>query len=150
METLLSPVVPYQIQSFLFSHHHIPHVTKAFDTTGHALSWIWSLALGIHSHPMMSSYSAELEIKLCFQSPYGGQDSLGPWFSNFSNASESPGGLIKKQIVRPTPRAPSLAWGLRICFPTKFPGDVHAAGLGNYALRARLCVLELHQRDVFP
>ena len=43
-------------------------------------------------------------------------------------ASGSPGGL------GPTPRVSDsvgLAWGLRICISSKFPGDVATAGLGT-------------------
>lgn len=63
---------------------------------------------------------------------------LGQWFLKLKHATESPGGLLKKQIARPNPKVSSC--GLRIWISTKFPGDVNVAGLENYTLRAMLYV----------
>ena len=71
--------------TLLFSCHHIPHVTEAFDTIGHAL--LLGTVIGTwYPFPfLMSSCSIEVEIKLLFSRlVFGGWDSLGQWFSNFS------------------------------------------------------------------
>lgn len=52
----------------------------------------------------------------------------------FECASESPVGLVKPQIARPTSRVSDsmgLAWGLRICISNVFPDDDDDGGPGT-------------------
>lgn len=53
--------------------------------------------------------------------------SRGQWFSSYSTP-ESPGGLVKIQIVGPTLGISDshLEWGPRNCLPSKFPGIADA------------------------
>ena len=53
---------------------------------------------------------------------------------NLRSTPESLGGLIKTQVLVSTPRisdAGDLRWGLSICIPREFAGDVNATVLGT-------------------